>query len=747
MFSNFADKFQKNFNAVSNAAKQKADEAKKQFGNVSRGASGSTAGGPTATSVMVDPDGVKQLVAMGFREEQAYQALAEVGGDDVEAAAAFLCGEAGMPGGAAFGAGSWVEVTGWTDGPGPSIEGQRGRVVKFDQQKDRYLVELGGTHKFLVKAEHLIPASAPEGGTIGGTRGGTIAPPPPPSSSSSSTAMMDKAKNSVQQMRQKAEAMLKQSSPKNQSGKSAPFEDPRLLQNSESLTPEERLRQRRAVAEAAQKRLEGTRARNAGTMEEWRRAQRERQMGSGLAQAQRGGSGGRGEGGPTFQRRQDPGPAPTTRELAQARMAREAQAGDDSQIESEEMQLQRALEASMLDVDPHARWEAAAAPAAISPKQAAPPTPVSPPRAAAAATESEQGSPLSAGGAAAEEEEGEEWEEDPELFELQLQQAMAEEEMELQQALALSIEAERQALEEARSKDVASPTADVEEADTPFLKEAATEESDPVDITASEQDLARLRSMEEKLKEEQEAIKERVEDLRTQVAERAAESPVKGASDSPTKGGSGFAAAEVTPGLAVASAIAAAAEEAAPDEKATPPEAAADDKAAPEAEAEKPAEDCASAEPPAPVASEEAVAAVAEPEGEEATRVEAAAAPSVAEAKETASEEEKKEPEDEEEKEEPAAAAEAVAAETKADDPPEPVCEAPTEGEALAAEAAREESPSKDKSSPAAEGASTEASATQEQPSATPFAPPARTGGENPATSEAEPAASLAPEQ
>merc|ERR1719277_2367998 len=108
-----------------------------------------------------DPAAVRQLVAMGFGHEEATLALVEVGGDDVEAASALLCGEGRSN--AAVGAadmlriepGAMVEIHSCKPEDGPALNGTKGIVKMFDTDRGGYIVEVGTEHRFFMRPENL----------------------------------------------------------------------------------------------------------------------------------------------------------------------------------------------------------------------------------------------------------------------------------------------------------------------------------------------------------------------------------------------------------------------------------------------------------------------------------------------------------------------------------------------------------------------------------------------------------------
>lgn len=223
--------------------------------------------------------------------------------------------------------------------------------------------------------------------------------------------------------------------------------------------------QRRAAAEAAERRLAEARARNAGTMEDWRRWRQE-QCHSYMAQE-------------SYHYRPVAAVVHAQVSIGAHRPPAVAYVTlDDEEPASPLRQAKEAEAPSAALASPQAELAAAAEDAPVD-------------TACAAAAAEDTAAP-----------------QDPELFELMLQQALAEEELELQQALTQRVEEERELLEQQREQ---SPTAHEGEG------EGCEEPVSPADI---EQQLAERLVQEKQLHEEQTVIQARIEDLQRQVALR-----------------------------------------------------------------------------------------------------------------------------------------------------------------------------------------------------------------------------------
>eukprot|EP00927_Polykrikos_kofoidii_P011713 TRINITY_DN15000_c0_g1_i1.p1 TRINITY_DN15000_c0_g1~~TRINITY_DN15000_c0_g1_i1.p1 ORF type:complete len:795 (+),score=266.59 TRINITY_DN15000_c0_g1_i1:117-2501(+) len=534
-----------------------------------RTSSGSTTDGIPSMDA-ADPKAVAQLGSMGFAADDAAAALMAAGGD-VAGATAILCGGAtGLNAGEAappaptFEAGTRVRIHGLKQAP--ELNGIVATVESCDTESmavaaggpPRCTVELPNGEQRRLRLENLeyVPVST-----------STIA--------SQSSTMHDKMKASYKDIKRRAEAIVNKvtTSGSGASGSvsagggrtSSPYA--RMQETPVDANEARNSAARRvAVAGAAERRLAEARARNAGTMEDWRRWRAEQALQPQRAAAAR--------------RRA----APAGQGAAVGGMTR---AASDRQEEmnaawAEEQDLQRALEASLtcqsvkttvIDLDgidaPAAEAETDAAEAvrpqdqgdeelqralAASLLQQQPPKKASAAEAAlssAVAAEdeySDEGEGSASNSAKAKPEDKGEGEgeaaaaapEDPELFEVQLRQAMAEEELELQIALARSIEAERAALEQERvdmacsaAQRAAKAAAGEQAADDdnmPLLAAASAGAREEVeDSSASEVrrgtltieeldlELEEMRAREARVNEETAAAKANVADLRQQA--------------------------------------------------------------------------------------------------------------------------------------------------------------------------------------------------------------------------------------
>ncbi|CAE7263601.1 unnamed protein product [Symbiodinium sp. CCMP2592] len=264
------------------------------------------------------PAEVEQLQSMGFAPDLAEVALMQSGGD-LPAALALLCGEGSAQ-------------------PRPSEEAEAKRTS--------------------------LPRRMSTTSTASSVQAQAL-------------ASYQSAKASLLSVKKRAEALFgqqKASLPSDYQGETFNIQVPN---NIGAMPPGQSLQQRQASLQAAEKRLADARARNAGTMDDWRRYRQFRQQQEREEREQR---------------------AKQRASAAAAQSAKEEMVRED-----EEEDLQRALAASVSQI--HHGEEASVAP-----------------------TQSLD-------------------EEDPEVFELRLEQAMAEEELQLQQALVASLEAERAALE------------------------------------------------------------------------------------------------------------------------------------------------------------------------------------------------------------------------------------------------------------------------------------------------------------
>lgn len=501
MFGALKEKAQKASAAASAAVKQKVEAAKGAMSSDS------------SSKVKVDPTSLAQLCGMGFTKPQAEAALARVGGQDVEAAIALHChredevatakqgsseaqhqpllaGGAGVSAELLFALGQSVEVHSMGEGQAAKkLNGKVGQVISYAEEQGRFLVDFAGEPK-LIRAENLREVSAAV------------------KAKAQMQASLKSAKASMNDAKQRAEAFFGKSSGSRASSSTQPaaaaahgLSEGRTLGSSTGAPTDPSAR--RAALEAAERRLAEARARNSGTMEDYRRWQREQ------LDAQRGAPRapqGRpmntipiGE--PVLQRSPDEARGDEEEDLQRAleaslvaskevspAAAAAAAAADVSETHpepsSEDVQLQQALAASLAE----ARGGDSAAAAQERPSAGADSS-------ASAAAAQDAGSPLRQA-------------EDPEVFELQLQQAMAEEELQLQRVLAESISAEREALESACAEagsDLASETL------------ALAGARDPAELARELED---RRLQEEQALQEQAALEGKLLQLKTEVAMR-----------------------------------------------------------------------------------------------------------------------------------------------------------------------------------------------------------------------------------
>eukprot|EP00931_Biecheleriopsis_adriatica_P110982 TRINITY_DN8531_c0_g2_i1.p1 TRINITY_DN8531_c0_g2~~TRINITY_DN8531_c0_g2_i1.p1 ORF type:complete len:759 (+),score=292.12 TRINITY_DN8531_c0_g2_i1:33-2309(+) len=434
-------------------------------------------GGPAEKSPAEAADfvaGVQQLEAMGFEKDLAEVALVQAAGD-VVAASSLLCGEAPprdrpaapqaslVP--SSIRAGDRVQIVGLTSASGAALNGSIGRVVDRHQEvfsNGRVLIEVNGQPK-MIKVENLQKVSAQQ--------------------ASSGSSMQAQAKATFMDVKRRAEALFGRSQ-----SSSSEVQAVQSAGGARGRTPADR----QAALQAAERRLAEARARNAGTMDDWRRYRAE--------QAQR----------ERAQRKAVPAPSQSEQPGGAQPLSATAAAAVEVEADEEE-DLQRALAASMA--------EAPGKEAEVTASQGD--------RSTLSAPDVE--------GAAAVERAPEE--EDPELFELRLQEAMAEEELELQLALAASLEAERAALEE----EVLSPSAagaagaigeeEEQAAEREQLVAEAMAKQDASFDSPQKQRLEESRQREEQLRHEQEATQARLAELRGAVAQHVAAEQAEEAAD------------------------------------------------------------------------------------------------------------------------------------------------------------------------------------------------------------------------
>jgi len=417
-----------------------------------------------------NPDDVAQLQGMGFSADEASAALIQTGGD-VQAAIAVLCEEPAAraaqparapPVASEYQPGVRVRLKGLQRDPG--LNGKQGVLEKLDDEVaaavegkvTRWTVRMGDGTQLRLKPENLEVATKKV---------------------STSDKMMSSLKSGQASMldtKRRAEAYFSGNKMSSSSTAPPPVTSTSSTQRSSGATsesaefwppPRSTDAARRANAEAAERRLTDARARNAGTMEDWRRW--------------RDSHDGR-------QQREQRKTATEDRPLRQPReqAAVEKPQGSDTSNDSAravdgdvpgyDLDLQRAIAASMAHAgeagDPKApneedkqavpqpastdemprhgledRHLQAAVAASLSEQSGNKEKPQPTSRAAVAAS--------TAAAAAAEYDEDADQEdenpfaEDPELFETNLRAAIAEEELSLQRALAMSLQEERAALE------------------------------------------------------------------------------------------------------------------------------------------------------------------------------------------------------------------------------------------------------------------------------------------------------------
>lgn len=264
-------------------------------------------------------------------------------------------------------------------------------------------------------------------------------------------ASYQSAKASLLSVKKRAEALFGQqkASPGGLQGETFNIQVPKDIAG---MLRGQSLQQRQASLQAAEKRLAEARARNAGTMDDWRRYRQFRQQQEREEREQR------------------------KKQRASAAAAQSAK--EEMVREDEEEDLQRALAASVSQI-PHGE-EASVAP-----------------------TKSLD-------------------EEDPEVFELRLEQAMAQEELQLQQALIASLEAERAALE------ALDPTCSAAAAGEEL--EAQREQLAPGNFALKQMADAQIqekREREKQLSESNEALQSRLEGLREALAQRGQDTQVE----------------------------------------------------------------------------------------------------------------------------------------------------------------------------------------------------------------------------
>eukprot|EP00747_Dinoflagellata_sp_TGD_P094424 gnl/TRDRNA2_/TRDRNA2_166107_c1_seq1.p1 gnl/TRDRNA2_/TRDRNA2_166107_c1~~gnl/TRDRNA2_/TRDRNA2_166107_c1_seq1.p1 ORF type:complete len:796 (-),score=226.64 gnl/TRDRNA2_/TRDRNA2_166107_c1_seq1:45-2192(-) len=317
-----------------------------------------------------------------------------------------------------MGAGAWVEVHGLQSSVGQLLNGRVGQVVGQDINAGRITVDLGGEIKSM-KPENLKKASAAD------------------VAQAQVKASLKSAKANVWDAKQRAEAFLKQRGYTSSSNKEEPSPATTASTSGATgdgvhrtvpttagsthtrMTREEQAAQRREAAQAAERRLAEARARNAGTMEDWRRYRREQAGAAGAGELAR-------KAAQASQAAQEVS-TPPVKSDSMAAATRQPTANNEVG-EDEDADLQRALEASLASAAVEKQPEKVEQQPVMEGPCAAAEVPEVPPQQLLA--------------------EGE----DPELFEMQLMQAMQEEEFMLQRALAESIDAERRLQERERSR-------------------------------------------------------------------------------------------------------------------------------------------------------------------------------------------------------------------------------------------------------------------------------------------------------
>eukprot|EP00928_Gymnodinium_smaydae_P022607 TRINITY_DN18931_c0_g2_i1.p1 TRINITY_DN18931_c0_g2~~TRINITY_DN18931_c0_g2_i1.p1 ORF type:complete len:843 (+),score=165.16 TRINITY_DN18931_c0_g2_i1:50-2578(+) len=504
MFGAMRQKAEKAAAAASAAAVRGMDAAKAAKGKLSTVAGDSR---QALTQGSVSTESVAQLEAMGFSRHEAEAALRMVGGQDVEAASSYLCDDSFRAALQPFGIGSMVEVHGLTSAAGHSLNGRTGRVLEYVESSGRLLVDINGEQK-LLRVENLKKTSSSD------------------TMQKQMRASFQGAKASMQDVKRRAEAFLGKPSKSSNSSLSDEASGMRGVQ-----APVSTAAQRRAVAEAAERRLAEARARNAGTMDDWRRWRAEQARVTVHRPA-------------ASAERHEVTSSRSSPVSAQMQGTPQARAEIDA---DEDEDLQRALAASMSHTEKdsvNAKVEDPELQAALEASLASLPAS----REAGESTEATADAKTktaawtgSSCAAAATDEDVDDADgetavaptEDPELFELMLKQALAEEELELQMVLASSIEAERLALEKECAAAEAAEAAETAESvqglgdasfATPPRKCDATgmESQDVGELDELEKQLAERRKQELNLRQEQIELEARVAQLRTEVASREA---------------------------------------------------------------------------------------------------------------------------------------------------------------------------------------------------------------------------------
>ncbi|CAK0890099.1 unnamed protein product, partial [Prorocentrum cordatum] len=278
MIETFKQKAQKASAAASAAVKQGVDAAKSAMGSDP----------PTRHGqARADPESLAQLCAMGFPRPQAEAALQQVGGQDTEAAIAFLCQQHGQTEPAGSRAGDsespstrlvptfrldddgeryspsqWVEVHSMSGGAAArALNGEVGQIVSYVSEQERFLVDFAGQPR-LLRAANLREAS------------GAV------KAKATVQATVKSARSSMKDAKRRAEAFFgggtASSRPSGAQPRASAAPDPpqgHVLGFSAGAPADPP--SRRAALEAAERRLAEARARNSGTMEDYRRWQRE----------------------------------------------------------------------------------------------------------------------------------------------------------------------------------------------------------------------------------------------------------------------------------------------------------------------------------------------------------------------------------------------------------------------------------------------------------------------------------------
>lgn len=391
--------------------------------------------------------------------------------------------------------GVWVKIHGLRSEAGKSLNGKIGQVIELDSASGRILVDVNDEAK-LLKAENLKKASTSD------------------EVQAQMKASMRSAKASAQDMKRKAEAFMKAGTTSKKDDATAPLTESRMYSQSSTWPPPQepqpssgpadvgsaasRAEARRATAEAAERRLAEARARNAGTMDDWRR----------MRSGQPAGAPARSTG--AARATEHPPPSRDVNEIEIMRRAQESQLRasqtqtPDLLAMDEDEDLQAALAMSLESVGKGDTAKTSTEDDTVN--DAPSPSLTTAPAAAAVGAVAEaaaKGPQAPRGSDPAIRGEGVDTAvaEDPELFELMLQQTMAEEELELQMALAESLTAERKALEEV--------TVD------PNSAACCAATGDEL-----EQQLAQRKEKEQRVAEERVALEGRVASLREQVARR-----------------------------------------------------------------------------------------------------------------------------------------------------------------------------------------------------------------------------------